>query len=789
MVSLNVLSQVSFGDANLINDQWNFQLVDSKEQIPTNNWTPVDLPHDWSVKGQMSEDLASCTGYLPGGIGWYQKVIDIPNDKNGQRVFIFFEGVYNRSEVFINNQSVGYRPNGYISFMYDITNHVKFGETNEIKVKVDHSQSADSRWYTGSGIYRNVWLVYSNPVHFNQWGVFAYLKEIDHNKASLIVDAEIANQSGSDATVQVINTLVDANGKVVSEKNSIVKVNKDEKNKAIIELDVENPQKWSLEKPFLYELRTQLIQNGKVIDKTSTKTGIRTFTFNPNKGMALNGEWIKIKGVCIHHDAGVLGAAVPHEVWKSRLATLKEMGCNAIRTSHNPQATDLYDLCDEMGFLVMDEAFDEWEFPKRKWLDGWNVGTPGFQGSFDFFEEWSSKDITDMVRRDRNHPCIFTWSIGNEVDYPNDPYSHPILNGAKINQPMFGGYKPDSPDANRLGAIAKRLVAEVKKQDTSRAVTAALAGVVMSNETEYPGALDITGYNYTENRYETDHKKYPNRVIYGSENGHSMDAWKAVRDNNYIFGQFLWTGLDYLGEAGKWPSRGLNTGLIDFTGALKPRGYFRKSLWSDQPMAYIGTYPKPRRDRKSIDARSTWEYEDGQMIRVVCYTNTSSAKLLLNGNEVGEMKPYDDKTGIISWDILFKKGKLEVVGFDKDGKQTTSYAITTPYKATQIIATTNESIVDKNKGLAIVELEIQDSTNVRVMSSNVEITCDIVGPGKLLGLEAGSNTDMSDYTDNKQNAYNGRLIAYVQMTGEKGEVKVQFTSPGLAPSAISITSK
>ncbi|MEG1635277.1 MAG: glycoside hydrolase family 2 TIM barrel-domain containing protein, partial [Rikenellaceae bacterium] len=347
--------------------------------------------------------------------------------------------------------------------------------------------------------------------------------------------------------------------------------------------------------PNLYTLKTTITEGKETIDQSNITTGIRKYTFDPNKGFALNDKFMKIKGVCIHHDAGVLGSAVPREVWEQRLKTLKSIGVNAIRTSHNPQSPDLYALCDELGMLVMNEAYDEWEFAKRKWVEGWNKGTPSFQGNFDYFEQWGEKDLADMIRRDRNHVSIFAWSIGNEVDYPNDPYSHPVLDGKSggFTQPIFGGYKKDAPDAMRLGVIAKKLAAVVRRYDTSRPVTAGLAGVAMSNQTEYPAALDIAGYNYTESMYQKDHKQYPNRVIYGSENRHDIQAWQAVINNEYIFGQFLWTGIDYLGESGAWPSRGFYSGLLDFGGSIKPRGYFRQSLWTDKPMAYLGTYPTP----------------------------------------------------------------------------------------------------------------------------------------------------------------------------------------------------
>ena len=527
---LSVFSQVSFGDSKKINDNWTFMLQDSPEaknaSYDDSKWQSVNVPHDWSVKGQLSPTLASCTGFLPGGIGWYRKTLNIPQTKRGEKVYLYFEGVYNRSEVFINGHSLGKRPNGYISFTYDATPFVKYGENNTIAVRVDHSQSADSRWYTGSGIYRNVWLVYSNPVHIAQWGVYAY-PEV--NKGSGILNVEVALENGSAAktNLTVVNELLSSDGKVVAKSSQNVLVEGNKENKVATKINLKNPKLWDLENPNLYQLKTTVLKDGKLIDKTVTSTGFRNFTFDSNKGFALNGKWMKMKGVCIHHDAGVLGSAVPRDVLKTRLKTLKEIGVNAIRTSHNPQAPDFYALCDELGLLVLNEAYDEWEFPKRKWLEGWNQGTPGFEGSYDIFTDWAEKDLEDFVRRDRNHFSVFAWSIGNEVDYPNDPYSHPVLAGGGdtgFSQAAYGGYKKDAPDAMRLGAIAKRLVAAVKKYDKSRPTTAGLAGVAMSNETEYPGALDITGYNYTESKYQSDHKKYPNRVIFGSENRHDYEA-------------------------------------------------------------------------------------------------------------------------------------------------------------------------------------------------------------------------------------------------------------------------
>ncbi|MCK9507685.1 MAG: DUF4982 domain-containing protein [Pigmentiphaga sp.] len=813
-------AQLSFGEPQNINQKWQFYLGDNNQASEVNlndlKWQTINLPHDWSVKGVLSPDNASCMGYLPGGIGWYRKTINITSEKQNKKHYLYFEGVYNRSKVYVNGQLVGERPNGYVSFAYDITPFVKFDSDNIIAVRVDHSQAADSRWYTGSGIYRDVWLVTADPVHIAQWGVYAY-PEVKSGKSALLhVETEVQNESKSPADVTVVNELISSDNRVVAKSTQKIKISGDNKNTVKQALNIKSPELWSLKNPYLYTLQTKVYVGGKLTDQNTMNTGIRTFTFDPDKGFALNGEWMKMKGVCIHHDAGVLGAASYKEVWERRLLKLKEVGVNAIRTSHNPQATHLYELCDELGLLVMDEAFDEWKYPKRKWLKGWNKGTPGFEGSYDFFESWGEQDLADMIRRDRNHVSIFAWSIGNEVDYPNDPYSHPVLDGGGstgFTQPIFGGFKKDAPDAVELGIIAEKLAAVVKKYDLSRPVTAGLAGVAMSNATAYPGALDIAGYNYTENRYAEDHAKYPERVIYGSENRHELKAWKAVQDNDYIFGQFLWTGIDYLGESGAWPSRGFYSGLLDFGGFIKPRGYYRQSLWSDNPMIYIGTYLTPgvnsntnmkdvwsqqqaqgnKKNKKnqapSMDAWPVWNYESGQSIRVVCYTNGASASLLLNGKIVGEQKPYDDELGIIYWDIPYAAGKLEAIAYDAGNKEISRTLIQSSESPYALVAHSENPQISKDYSIANVVVDIMDENNIPVILADNEITCTIQGPAVLLGLEGSNNEDMTDYSDNVHRAYNGRMLAYIQSTGKEGIIKIKFSSPLLKSTEVEVMVK
>ena len=783
-------AQVGFGQSEQFNSDWLFSLTDKadyrKPKYNDSDWRKLNLPHDWSIEGEASQKWASCTGYLPAGIAWYRKHFTLNTSED--KTYIYFEGIYNRSEVYLNGHLLGKRPNGYVSFMYDMTPYLRKGD-NVLAIRVDHSRYADSRWYTGSGIYRDVWLVRAPKTHLSQWGTTYRLIKLNEDGSAVVeVEIEVDNVQ-ADNKLHV--SLFDAANNLVAEETRTALA------KQALVLKVPNAHLWSLESPYLYTLKVNLSD----FDSTQIAVGLRTLDFDPNHGFTLNGKNTKVKGVCLHHDAGVLGAAVPYEVWLRKVRELKRMGANAIRMSHNPQAPMLYDICDKEGMLVMDEASDEWEFPKRKWVEGWNQGKPAYEGSYDFFEEWIDKDVSDMVRRDRNHPSVFLWSIGNEVDYPNDPYSHPILDGgnAAINQPMFGGYKPDAPHAERIGKIAKRLAKIVRSIDTSRPVTGALAGVVMSNQTEYPEAVDVVGYNYTENRYDTDHKLYPDRIIHGSETGVGYDAWKAVRDREHIFGQFVWTGTDYLGESGRWPSRGLNTGLLDFASFRKPRGWFRAALWSDEPVTYIGTYPlmQQRNGRRgnnrqrnflSTDAQDDWEalppqFGNDALRRIVCYTNAPQARLLLNDSIVGEMKQQNDSVGIIYWDIPYQPGTLRAEGCDLAGNVLSHYEIHTAGEASAL-RVTNLLPEDDGEILQLL-IEIVDEQGNRVKSSSAEITCEIDGQAELLGFEDSNNANMGNHKSNHLKAYRGQLVAYIRRN-TTSPITIKFTSPGLPSEALGL---
>ena len=779
-------SQVSFGKAEKLNEDWRFLRIDSCWNIhetpdmrnvdfDDSRWRRITLPHDWGIELSMSPDKGSCQGYLPGGVAWYRKDLSSQVLPSATRLFIYFEGVYNHSEVYLNGRLLGKRPSGFASFLYDLTPYLNAGGKNVLAVRVDHSQEADSRWYTGSGINRNVWLITAPEVHLAQWGTAYRLTRINGKKAEVEVDVETTDNRATQSpmTLQATVELSDANGKVVAKTSTAI----GPQQKKTVKLTVSNPQRWTLDRPYLYTLTTRL-SNG---DQSIVKAGLRTLEFSPDRGFALNGQWMKVKGVCIHDDAGVLGTAVPAEVWRRRIRELKAIGTNAIRMSHNPHAPELYDICDEEGMLVMDEASDEWEFPKRKWLKGWNQGRPGFEGTYTYFEEWIDRDVADMVRRDRCHPSIFLWSIGNEVDYPNDPYSHPVLDGdgTGFTQPMYGGYKPEQPNAERIGRIAQRLAAIVKSIDASRPTTGALAGVVMSNETAYPDAIDVVGYNYTESRYDTDHQRYPKRVIYGSENRHDLDAWKAVRDKQHIFGQFLWTGIDYLGESGPWPARGSSAGLLDLAGQRKPNGWYRASLWSEQPVCYIGTSfishganeanrPQRRqRPRVSTYASDTWNYQEGDRVRIVCYTNGKNAQLLLNGKPVEGSFQRDEQTGVLYQDIDYQPGTL-LCKADNGA----TYQIKTSGQPYALRVTTDS--------VAHVFVEVVDADGNLVKNADHEVTLSVRG-ARLLGMENGNIMDPTAAgrrTPNRLRVLNGCLVGYLQDL-RNGEITIQATTPFL----------
>ena len=776
----------------LFNNAWKFHKGDVNDGQAINykdaSWRTLSLPHDWSIEGPFDKKWASATAYLPGGIGWYRKTFSLAQNMKDKRVFIYFDGVYKNSEVWINGNFLGKRPNGFIAFEYELTPYLNKKGKNTIAVKVDHSQFADSRWYTGSGINRNVYLIATNPVYIGQWGVAFTTPEVSKEKAMANVQVSLQNQPGSEKQAEIKASLTDNKGKIVSTGQTKLILTKDGENKANISLSVNAPQLWSVEHPNLYNLSIKIFVGGKETDNWSDEVGFRSFHFDPDKGFFLNGENIKIKGVCLHDDAGALGTAVPAEVWERRLITLKEAGCNAIRMSHNPHADYFYKLADKLGFLVTDEAFDEWETGKNKWIEGWNVGTPGKDGYHEYFKDWADRDLQDMILRNRNSPSVIMWSIGNEIDYPNDPYSDPILSTGKNPQIYGKGYLPDHPPAKRLAEISKQLVKVAKEIDTTRPITAALAGVVMSNTTSYPENLDIVGYNYQEYRYKEDHEKYPQRVIYGSENGKNLEAWKAVADNDFISAQFLWTGIDYMGEAGKWPNRSNGAGLLDLAGNPKADFYFRKSIWTDEPMININVAPIPanasnRNFFRYGRLKPSWNWDANQRVRIVCYTNCDEAELFLNGKSLGK-KPLTENKMIV-WDTTFIPGELVAKAY-KNGEEMSADTLFTAQNAAGFQTKIYKPLFKEPEAMEQVEVQLVDAAN-HPASDDREVTVKVIGDGELTGLESADNNSHEDYKSNHRKTKEGKLLIFIKDTkGKEGKIKLMLTSPGLQPKTVQL---
>jgi beta-galactosidase len=777
-------------------ENFNFDWKFHKGDIPNGqnpllndkDWRTLDLPHDWSIEGPFSKGNASGTGYLPGGIGWYRKSFVIPSTEKNNKVFISFDGVYNNSEVWINGTWLGKRPNGYISFQYDLTPYIKFGKDNLIAVKVDHTKFGDSRWYTGSGIYRDVRLIFTSPVHIKQWGVFAYSKDVTGEKATLDIEVTIINETKKKSDVTISNYLLSGTDTVnkITEK---VSLDTSSPNVLNYEMEVSNPRLWDIEDPQLYSLVT-LVKGKEFRDSQTTKIGFRNIRFDAGKGFFLNGKNIKLKGICLHHDAGTLGSAVPRQEIARRLDLLKELGCNAIRTSHNPFSSDFLDLCDEKGFLVIGEAFDEWELPKKKWIEGWNKGTPGKDGYSSSFKEWHEKDLKDMILRDRSHPSIIMWSIGNEIDYPNDPYTSHVLN-SEANPQTSAKFDEKLPDAKRLGEVARELVKTVKQLDITRPVTAGLASALMSNETGYADALDIAGYNYQEFRYDADHRKYPERIFYGSENGMALSAWNTVADNDYVLGQFLWTGFEYLGEARQFPTRHSTSGLLDLAGNKKPEFYFRQSLWSDKPMVFIGTSdqltgngPVNLWAHKRVDP--VWNWKEGQAVSVSVFTNCEEVELFLNSRSLGKKKIAGLQNRTITWEVPFESGILKAIAMIS-GKEMASFEVKTTGLPVRLIAKSDVvSMKGDRRDIGHIWLTLCDEAGNTVYSAENEIKCEVTGPVKLIGMEDANPVNVEDYKDNRQNAYHGKLLIYVQSLDKPGKAVVTLSSPGLQGTTVEL---
>lgn len=751
------------------------------------SWRPVRVPHDWSMDEPLRPDYGSGNGYAAGGVGWYRRSFTVDAAQRGRVARITFDGVYDHAQVWINGQYLGGRPYGYSSFQFELTRYLKTdGSPNVLAVRVDHSRQADSRYFTGSGIYRNARLSFTDPLHIAPWGSFVTTPVVSAARAEVKAEAELVNAATGERRFTLRAELIAADGLVIATRDTPARLRAGERRTLAQTLAVDQPRRWSLQTPQLYQLRQTVLVEGKPVDQTTTPFGIRSFRFDANTGFTLNGQAVKLKGVCLHHDAGSLGAAVPVSVLERRLRQLKDIGVNAIRTSHNPPAPELLDLADRLGLLVQAEAFDEFTPTKNKWIDGWNVGVPGRQGYGEQFADWSVRDVEDLVRRDRNHPSIVMWSVGNEIDYPNDPFSHPVL-GAK--------YRPAAPPASDLVRLGRPLVDAVRRLDPTRPVTAAMASVEMSDAVGFGELFDVAGYNYQEARYAADHAKWPKRVIYGSENRHDYRAWAIVRDTPYISAQFLWTGFDYLGEAGRWPQRGADFGLFDLAGFMKPRGAFRASLWSDKPVVYLAAATAsatlvasqsgqgtPLLDQqKRAQVAEHWNWPAGEPLVVSAYANTPEVQLWLNGRLVGTRQAGEAVEGILTWTLPFEPGELKAVGL-KDGQPVAEFKLQTAGAAARIEL---QRVARGQDGVEQVAFFIVDADGHRVPDAATTLHFELQGPVEILGIGNGNLADVDDPRGAEHAAYQGRGLAVLRHTGEQA-ARLRVSAPGLAPADLAL---
>jgi beta-galactosidase len=738
-------------------------------------WRVLDVPHDWSVEGRFAESnqTGPSGGYLPIGIGCYRKHFILPEGSKGKRIKIRFDGVYMNSSVYLNGIYLGNRPYGFSTFEYDLTPNLKYdGKTNVIAVKVDNSLIGNCRWYTGSGINRNVHLFITEQQHFKSFATFFRTVSADEGVARLKVNCEVVSNSYPESMAvnfqrfpeewkkvvkraRIVARLRDRDGGQVAETADNIELGDYSTLKSSLDLEVKNPERWSDKNPYLYTLELQLWVGDRLVDTEQQKVGIRTVGFNKDQGLVVNGAKVILKGVCLHKDAGSFGTAVPKDVWRYRLEKLKVLGCNAIRT-HGPVDPDFIEVCDEQGFYVMAEAFDEWN---KTWHYGRSEDPAGKKPYTYhlFFNQWAETDLKDMVRRDRNHPSVFMYSVGNEV--PDQRYQ-------------------DGPET------LKKLIKWAKEEDDTRLVTATCDWAPWANANGFFDAMDIAGYNYPDRyfkeHYREEHARYPNRILLGAENYLTLENWLAVRDNPYVTGLFLWVGIDYLGESLGWPRRGWEWGLIDIAGFEKPLYYYWQSFWADKPMVHIAVNLRKKDDFewRAYNVASHWNFKPGEVDTVFVYSNTERVELFQNGKSLGK-KPVDPDTYQAIWLVDYKNGDLTARAFNQK-QMVAAHTLRTAGEPKKLAVREEwKSSGDDSDRLVFLTVEIQDEKGTRCPFAADEIAVDVTGAGELIGLDSGNQFSHELYKQNRRAAHEGRLLLTIRPKGT-GSITVQCHAKDLS---------
>lgn len=728
------------------------------------SWRKLDVPHDWSIEGPFDEQnpTGKDGAYLPAGVGWYRKHFNVPGADSKRRVFVEFDGVMANSDVWVNGHHLGKRPYGYIGFSYELTEHLNFGKENVIAVRADNTGQPASRWYTGAGIYRHVRLVAADPVHIEHWGTFVTTPQVADANATVSVRSTVVNQSSGARNVALQVQLTSPEGKVVGTAETKPRqLAAGESADFTQELSVKSPVRWDITNPALYKAVARVRSAGRVLDDETVTFGIREFKFEPATGFWLNGHNFKLKGVCLHHDGSAFGAAVPLRVWERRLEVLRQFGANAIRTAHNPPAPEFLDLADRMGFIVMDETFDVWTIAKRP---------------FDYhlyFDAWSKIDTRDTVRRDRNHPSIVIYSTGNEIhDTPQPELAKRVLGG---------------------------LIEVFHAEDPTRPVTQALFRPNVSKDYDNGLAdmLDVVGQNYREQEILAAYRQKPTRKILGTENTHVREQWLALRDNPPYAGQFLWTGIDYLGESPGWPLVSFNFGLLDRTATPRPLAFQRLSWWGTSPTVYAvrrvaptplaPTDPGYGQDRRPQVLYGDWTpgnlspHEEN----VEVYSNAEQVELFLNGRSLGsKARPSDDAPR--NWKVPFERGTLRAVG-SNGGRVVATHELKTAGQPARVVLSVDKpTLANDWNDVVYVEATIVDANGVIVPNASNTIAFRVTGLGRVVAVDSGDNASHEPFQAAERRAYQGRCFALLKASGPRGRINVTAAALLLTPGTISV---
>jgi len=764
------------------------QQVDFKDA----EWRKLDLPHDWSIEDLPNQSPDSIigpfnkkspgaifTGFTIGGTGWYRKRFVTERTLRNRIVTIYFDGVYMNSDVWLNGHPLGNHPYGYTPFYYDLTPYLRpVGQENVLAVRV-RNEGMNSRWYSGSGIYRHVWLTVTAAVHVASWGVYITTSEVPGNKALVTIRTAVDNEQTSKRAISLVNTILSPEGKAVGRSHQALTL--DTNASKIIEqsVPVPNPLLWSAETPRLYKAVTEIKEGTKVLDRVETSFGIRTIHVDAISGLTINAKRVLLKGGCIHHDNGPLGAAAIDRAEERKIEILKKNGFNAVRLSHNPPSQQLLDACDRLGMLVIDEAFDAWEKPKMP------------QDYSSYFKEWWKRDVEAMLCRDRNHPSVIIWSIGNEI--------------------------PERVDSPGL-RITKQLVEKVHALDPSRPITEAHCkfwdhpNYNWDTTAQAFAMLDIGGYNYLWQLYGPDHQKFPNRVIMGTESlpKDALENWNMAEKLPYVIGDFVWTAIDYLGEAStgnasldstkkkrrllRYPWFGAWCGDIDLAGNKKPQSYYRDVVWRNRPIAMAVHEPIPPGLVENmsdwgwpLESPSwTWPGAEGKIVQVRVFSRAPMVRLLLNGKVTGEQKIADTSITAV-FDLPYQPGTLKAVNII-NGKESDAFELKTAGAPARIRLTADRGKIKASRNdLSYVAVEVVDTSNTTVPTANIPIRFSISGEGELAGVGNASPTEMASYQRPERKTMNGKCLAIVRPTGKGGTITLKASADGLAPGKIVIT--